>query len=479
MKLKTRRILLTASIILFLLIFPLVVLHSFGYRYDLNEKKLIRTGIIYITSTPQDNIKIFINGIEEKEKLNIKGVFKKDYVLYNLMPQTYDIRISKDGYFSWEKRLAVSPGLTTYARPLLLPIDPKNSLILEDAGILNWSISPDFKKIAYLKKEKKGVYFSTYNIEKKTANSILLNDIDPEIDKNLFLNPGAMPNIRWSTGSNIVLEFASDPPLLIALSVNDNKITLIGKFQPDAKIINAEWNQNNTSYIFQTGQQTLYHINILPNFDIAVKIADNVSGFTLKNNTVYYLDTKNMYFYAFSLNNSADKKQFSLEPLKNNGNAANISAPNIQVIISNKSDIGIIDSEKNLYIIKQNSGVPVHIGNDVNTAEFSDSGDYLLYSSSFEIYTYGIEDKTKNIITRLAQKVEKVVWYKDYEHIWFINDGALKIIETDSPPILNVFDFIKFSAPPQHFAYDSKTNTIYYDQAIDNKISIHQLTVEN
>lgn len=479
MKLKTRRILLVASIILFLSLFPLVVLHSFGYRYDLNEKKLIRTGIIYITSTPQDNIKIFINGKEEKEKLNIKGVFKKDYVLYNLMPQTYDIRISKDGYFSWEKRLAVSPGLTTYARPLLLPINPKNSLVLEDAGIFNWSISPDFKKIAYLKKEKNKIYFFAYSMEKKSANSIILNDIDPETDKNLFLNPDITPNIRWSTGSNVMLEFASDPPLLIALSANDNKITSIGKFQPEAKIINAEWNQNNTSYVFQTGQQTLYRVNVLPNFNIAVKIADNVSGFTVKNNTVYYLDAKNMYFYSFSLNNPEDKKQFSFEPLKKNGNAANISAPSAQVIISNKSDISIIDSEKNLYIIKQNSGTPVRIGNDVNTAEFSASGDYLLYSSPFEIYTYGIEDKTKNIVTRLAQKVEKAVWYKDYEHIWFINDSALKIIETDSSPIPNVFDFIKFSAPPQHFAYDSKTNTIYYDQTIDDKLSIHQLAIEN
>ncbi len=481
MKLKTRRTLLVACIILFLLIFPLVVLHSFGYRYDSKEKKLVRTGIIYITANPQDNIKVFVNGKEETEKISIKGIFKKDYVLYNLIPQNYDIRIAKDGYSQWEKRLSVSPGLNTYARPLLLPLKPADNLLFEDKNILSWSASLNFKKIAYLKKDKENIIFYVYNTDNKTTKTIILNDIEPGFEKTLIQNPELKADFFWDSGAeNIIIEISSKISRFIALNTADNKITYLGKIQPDAKITNGAWIQNNGLFIFQTDQKELYYVNILSDPGKAVKISGNVSGFAAKNNIVYYLDAKNLYLYSFSSDNPENKKQVSNEPLQiPNSAPEDISQANAQIIVSNASDIAIIDSNKDLFIIRQNSGTPAYIESNINLAEFSANSDSLLYSSLFEIYTYSIGDKTKNLITRMAQKIEKTAWYKDYEHIWFINNNVIKNIEIDSRPITNIIDFTNFTGPIQNFSYNASENIIYYDQINNNILSIHQLMVGN
>lgn len=481
MKLKTRRILLIVCIILFLLLFPLIVLYSFGYGYDLKEKKMVRTGIIYITANPQDNIKIFVNGEEEKKNLSVKGIFKKDYALYNLMPQTYDIRITKDGYSQWEKRLSVAPGLNTYARPLLLSLNPADDLLFEGKNILGWSASLNFKKIAYLKKENEKIIFSIYNTENKTTNAIILNNIEPDFEKTLFQSPDLKANFYWDANSeNIIMEIASKISRFFALNTTDNGMSYLGKIQPDAKITNGAWSQNNNLFIFQTDQKELYCANILSDPNKSVKISDNVSGFTAKNNIIYYLDAKNLYLYSFSLDNPTNKKQFSIEPLPiRNIDQESAFTPNVQIIVSNKSDIAIINSNKDLFIVKQNNGAPSYIESDINLAKFSGDGDSLLYNSSFEIYTYSIGDKTKNLITRMAQKMEKVSWYKDYEHIWFINNNIIKNIEIDSRPITNIINFAVFSIPPENFIYNPNSNTIYYDQINGDKTSIRRLMVEN
>lgn len=481
MKLKTRRTLLAACVILFLLIFPLVVIRNFGYSYDLKEKKLVRTGIIYITANPQDNIKIFVNGKEENEKLSVKGIFKKDYALYNLMPQTYNIRVSKDGYSGWEKHLSVSPGLITYAEPLLLSLKPSDNLIFSGNNILNWSLSPDFKKIAYIKNTNEKTIFYIYNIESKTAASIVLDDIMPDFAKSLLHNSDFKPNFYWDNNSeNIIMEAASLISRFIALNASNDSITYLGKIQPEAKITGGIWNQDNNMFIFQTEQKNLYFVNIPLDPNSAIKTADNISGFAAKNNNIYYLDTNNFYLYSFPLGNPADKKQFSLEPLqKGNAEQKSASEPNAQIIVSSQSDVAVISSSKDLFIIKKKNGIPIKIKNNIDSAEFSQNGDILLYNSSYEIFTYSIGNDAENLITRLAQKIEKAVWHKDYEHIWFINDNILKNIELDSRSIPNIIDFTAFSILPKNFIYDLSSNTIYYDQIDGDKISIHRLIVGN
>lgn len=479
MKLKTRRILFVVCIFLFILIFPLVALKSFGYHYDWQEKKIIRTGIIYITPNPQDNLKFFINGKEEKENLSVKGLLKKDYAINNLMPQNYEIKITKNGYSQWEKRLFVFSGLSTYAQPLLLPLKPMDNLIFEEKNINSWSFSDNFKKIAYLKKINDQIIFFIYNIENKTTNSLILDDMAPISNENFETK------IYWDNNSeNIILILNSKISLLIAIQSNNNNITLLKNMPLETKITTGAWAQNINQFIFQTNTKELYMTDIFSNINSVQKITDNIIGFATIDNTIYYLDNKNFYLYSVLLDNlnNLEKKQISNEPLqvsdmiKNNTSILDLDT---KIIISNTSDIAIINPNKDLFIIKQNSNLPIYIANNVSFAEFSAKKNLLLYGSSFEIFTYSLQDKTKNLITRTTQKIEKISWYKDFEHIWFFNNNMIKNIELDPRPTPNIIDFMAVSAPLKYFTYNAKTNFIYYDQTNNNTLSIHRLEVGN
>jgi len=66
----------------------------------------------------------------------------------NLSPNTYDVKIVKEGYFSWEKNLVVKKEVVTKAEALLFPTTPKLESITS-TGVENPVLDPSQTKIAY------------------------------------------------------------------------------------------------------------------------------------------------------------------------------------------------------------------------------------------------------------------------------------------------------------------------------------------
>lgn len=487
MRLKTRRILTVISVILFLILAPLIILYTFGFRYDFKEKKIVQTGIIYLTPAPQDNVKILVNGAEAKNNLSVKGFLKKDYVLYNLLPQTYEIKLQKDGYWDWKKNLSVLPGIITYAWPLLLTRNPVINPVFESESVGNWDFSPDYKKIAYLKGKGTDATIAVYDTNSQKTKSINIREILPElnslagspklaIDALDFSNNNAQ--IFWSPNSvNFALVLGANPARIFLFSANEIAY-LTGAFIPDA-VTRGQWNGSNDYFIYLTQKQELYSLGLKPSPNPQPAIANNISGFTVKNNDVYYLENNNLFIYRLSLSSPGDKKQLSFAPLNpdtgsGEKNPQNAGGTLSRLIISARNDIAIITPDKNLFLVRQNR-LPSRIGSNVEAVEFSQDGGSLLYNSSFEIFIYSPGSDSENLITRSGQKISDVGWYKDYSHIWFYADSTLKNIELDSRPVPNVVNFMALPQPAENFIYDNIAGNIYYNQIDGNKISIYRV----
>ena len=105
MKARYRYSLIAACFVIFLTISPMIVIFVSGYRYDFANKHFIKTGAISIKTDPT-RATVTINGkVSGKTPDNIRF----------LLPDEYDISISKAGYFTWNKRLTVSPQGVTVA----------------------------------------------------------------------------------------------------------------------------------------------------------------------------------------------------------------------------------------------------------------------------------------------------------------------------------------------------------------------------
>lgn len=95
----------------------LAVLYGKGYRLNLGgegNKIIAGTGLLVLTSTP-DGASVFVDD-------NLTTA-TNDTI--NLPPGEYDVRIEKDGYFAWKKRVVLKKEAVTKTDTLLFPSVPR------------------------------------------------------------------------------------------------------------------------------------------------------------------------------------------------------------------------------------------------------------------------------------------------------------------------------------------------------------------
>lgn len=131
-----------ASLLIFLILLAgttVFVLYGKGYRFGLNQgqPKLAKTGILATKSIPE-GAQVYING-------NLTAATNENI---NLTPGEYTVKIYKEGYFPWEKKLRVEKEVVTRANALLFPNAPKLESITT-IGVTNPVIDPSRTKIAY------------------------------------------------------------------------------------------------------------------------------------------------------------------------------------------------------------------------------------------------------------------------------------------------------------------------------------------
>jgi len=87
---------------LYLILSPILIFYSLGYRFDFKDFKIVSTGGIYLKTWPQD-VQISVDGKISKKT----GIFSNESIVQGLFPKKHAIIVEKDGYFSWEKILEV------------------------------------------------------------------------------------------------------------------------------------------------------------------------------------------------------------------------------------------------------------------------------------------------------------------------------------------------------------------------------------
>ena len=126
-----RRVLFYFLLFLFILTTSLVFGYANGWSLDFRRLNWTRLGGIFIRSNPPDAL-ITINGSPLKSgfgSLGIgakNGIFSKGELVSGLIPAFYDLKVQKEGYRVWEKKLEVQPGLVSSVSKInLIPESPK------------------------------------------------------------------------------------------------------------------------------------------------------------------------------------------------------------------------------------------------------------------------------------------------------------------------------------------------------------------
>ncbi len=186
-----KKIIIPIVIVIFLLVVTAVVIllgRGYGFNLNGNGPLLSGTGLLVATSAP-DGAQVFINGHLTTATDNT----------INLAPGDYDVKIFKDGYFPWEKKITIKKEVVSKADALLFPTAPQLASIT-NVGVLSPVIDPSQTKLAYAVASQSAVKNGIYVLDMSVRPILTLQNASSQI-VNDTINIFSLSTFTWSPDS--------------------------------------------------------------------------------------------------------------------------------------------------------------------------------------------------------------------------------------------------------------------------------------
>ena len=395
---KRRTLLFIISLVMFILVAPAVVFYSQGYRFDFQEKIIVQTGAFYFKVLPY-NSEILINGKLEKETSGLTG----SALVNNFLPKTYEVKIEKEGYYSWEKNLEVIEKQVTEAKNIVLfPKDQEFELLGEnisnfwitEEGIITLEPKDKTWELKLLEPKKD---IKSHLIDEKDVYSRGADFISIELSKNpkeVYLNVGIKEQEK-----RFILNFDKFPP-----TITEENNTLLPENILD---LDDNYYLDNLGYIFE--KKSLSKINENP-FPIFKETKYELNVF---NDYFFLKENKSLYLF--------EKDSETFKNLFDNVNEMKVSPSSKNLAIINGSELWILALEKNI-------GQPRR------------------------------EIEEKIFLTRFSEKIDNLFWLNENYLIFTFKD-KIKIAEIDNRDKVNIIDFNEF--PNSKIFWDQNNKKLY------------------
>lgn len=114
-----------------------IIAYGRGYRFSLQKRTLSSTGLLSASSEPT-GAEVFING----------KLMTATNATLTLPPEWYEVKIVKDGFLPWEKKIRLKGEIVSETQAYLFPSTP-TLVPLTTNGITSPQLSPNGTKIIY------------------------------------------------------------------------------------------------------------------------------------------------------------------------------------------------------------------------------------------------------------------------------------------------------------------------------------------
>lgn len=164
-----------------------------GYTFNPKEGRVVGTGIISVTSLP-DAASVYIDG---------HLTTATDATISSLVPKEYAVKLIKEGFIPWEKKVKVNEGLVTDLKVTLFPAIP-TIYPLTFNSVKNPVLSSDGGKLAFIVSggKKPGIWVWTFVDNRPIA--FARGGQPHQIAANGIINYNDA-TLRWSSDSKQVL----------------------------------------------------------------------------------------------------------------------------------------------------------------------------------------------------------------------------------------------------------------------------------
>lgn len=453
---KTKTRLIVFCVASFLIVSPVALLYSQGYRIDFTSKRIVKTGGLYFKVSPK-SAQVLINK-QEKEKTDF---FFGASLIENLIPNSYEVEIRKQDYQSWKKNIEVKKGLVTEAKNIfLIPNNPDFEVL--DQNIKKFWFSPDEKRFVTQEIQNNFWSLKLYN----TDNNVKSHLID---QKDISVNASIL-DLTWSPNSeNILLKTGFRNKinyLVLNLEKTPTKTQEIN-FLSDYNEIFLHPIDSNAILFTKTenNSTSLYEINLdtrKPN-----KLLSEIISFTTSKNNIYWIDKQG---YLNETNFNKETKSLILSPIE--------SGLNYQ-IKSIGSRIFLLENKK-LFVLDKELRSINQIASNINNISLSPDQTRLCYWNGFEAWVLFLEGdsnqpyrekNSKVFLTRFSEKVDSFYWWNNH-YLIFKTGNSIKIVETDNRDKNQIWDIEKFKAPEMYLSQNNRLyvldeNLLFFSKFLD------------
>ncbi|NOQ68439.1 hypothetical protein GQ568_03280 [Patescibacteria group bacterium] len=441
-----------------------MLFYSFGYKYNIEEKKTVRTGAIIIKTYPE-KVDIYKNDLLYKNNRTIVNLFSDFIKIDNLKIGKYNIKAKKEGYFSWEKNINVRGGTVTELKNIvLLKKNYNKNIILSKIGIsLNennvWT-NNNKNKIAYKKENGEKLSLNIFSFNKNEEKIVVdLNKVPfSRIQKGYSLD-----NVIFSEDdTKIILKIVTTTKTIWYLvdMENKNRIYDLTAILKENEEIKNRWNFSFGKSLFYTKNNILYKFDYSNIF--SEKLLEDVNSFLIQNDHIYFLNSNDNKLRYSDINNLSDIKNVTVMPEDFNFKLLS------KIIRNDTNHYLILSSSGKLYFINNRNKVSL-INSSVKKANFYYNDERIIYSNDHEIWIYYIKEKisqpskkefTNELITRFSGNISNVFLYKDEEHLFYKEGDVFKFSEIDDRDKRNIFEIMKIDNDNIFYLRDA--NSLYY-----------------
>lgn len=433
---------------LFIIAGAWLLVYSFGYRVDWKTLQIGQTGGLYLKTSPKIT-DVFLDGENTNKK---SGLLSTGIFVQNLFPRTYQLKISKEGYFDWSKKVKIEPSLVNnFSHVVLLPQSPLKGNVYSATSTMEitdfFPLENKEETLLEMKIKSKSGWFgslSLFNQKNATTTEIFRKKITSSENPDLlsgFVLDGPNPNqiifSDYDRASGQTIFYLWDR-LEPEQTTNLNQTASAYNLTRIRKIVFYPFEDN--KYIIETNKNIA--ILDLNREEKAFLSAENPLDFVVNGGNLFWIDKEGgVYSYNFILKSTSPLAIIESEKIEIDNWAVSINSSNIAVLMKNNE----------LLLIR--SGQPVKtISSAAQNFSFSPDNKKLAYGeTNGQLKIYFLEDFNQDINKKSGEEVvlenltvnasTQIFWYKDSYHLIIQSGEEIMFAEIDDRDKFNVFKY--------------------------------------
>lgn len=418
----------------FAVVSAVVILQAQGYDFDWKKNEVLKTGGVYV-KTAQSGADVFV---DDKYISKTDG-FSREILAQKMLPGKHNVKVQKEGYFTWEKSLVVEEQMVAKAQNIIL--FPNNisftSKITDISSIYN-------------------ITNQSFLVIKTTGDLYVANSDTKEeqliLAASKLKDVGKIKDISFSSDQKRAF-ITSQANLHFLLEISGTKSKLINlKDYLDKTVEGIVWNGDNTlEYIYKS---KLYSLNVSTYKKELIKDED-VVAFARHSDGLYTIED-GILMRTNTFTKGVEILTKDAFPFKKN------SKYQLKII---EGRIFLTEDNKTYYFYEGKAKIFLKVLDSSSEISYRTLSDKVIFTTDYGVWLMLLKDYESPffkradsfvLLSKFSQKITDIVWVAD-DYFAAIVNGKIRINEIDNRDKINSFELTGDGYTKIWLDYNKKT----------------------